>query len=155
MVKILDVCCGTKMFWYDKREKHTTYMDIRKEIVTFKDRNKDRISEIDPDIVGDFRKIPFDANTFDLVVFDPPHLIKGGETSWIVKKYGKLDVDSWQEDLKRGFEECLRVLKPTGVLLFKWNDDQIKFSDVLKVFEKKPILGDRRSKTKWSVFIKG
>ena len=94
-MKILDVCCGTKMFWYDKHEKHTTYMDIRKEIVTFKDRNKDRISEIDPDIVGDFRKIPFDANTFDLVVFDPPHLIKGGQTSWIVKKYGKLDVDSW------------------------------------------------------------
>lgn len=34
-MKIIDVCCGTKMFWYDKREKHTAYMDIRKEIVTF------------------------------------------------------------------------------------------------------------------------
>lgn len=27
-MKILDVCCGSKMFWYDKQEAHTTYMDI-------------------------------------------------------------------------------------------------------------------------------
>lgn len=45
-MKIIDVCCGTKMFWYDKREKHTTYMDIRKEIVTFKDRNKERFLKL-------------------------------------------------------------------------------------------------------------
>lgn len=29
-MKILDVCCGSRMFWYDKKEPHTTYMDIRK-----------------------------------------------------------------------------------------------------------------------------
>lgn len=29
-MKILDVCCGSRMFWYDKHEEHTTYMDVRK-----------------------------------------------------------------------------------------------------------------------------
>ena len=153
-MKILDVCCGGKMFWYDKKQQNTTYMDIRKEVLEFKDKNKVRKIEITPDLVGDFRKIPFDANTFDLVVFDPPHLINGGKSSWIIKKYGKLNKETWQDDLKKGFDECLRVLKTTGVLLFKWNDDQIKSYEVFKIFGQYPILGDKKSKTKWSVFVK-
>lgn len=32
-MKILDVCCGSRMFWFNKQEKHTTYMDIRNEIL--------------------------------------------------------------------------------------------------------------------------
>ena len=49
----------------------------------------------------------------------------------------------------------MRVLKPSGVLLFKWNEDQIKIKDVFVVFGQQPILGDKRSKTRWSVFING
>ena len=30
-IKILDACCGSRMFWFDKNEKHTTFMDIRQE----------------------------------------------------------------------------------------------------------------------------
>lgn len=153
-MKILDVCCGGKMFWYEKNNQNTIYMDIRRETLEFKDKDKIRKIEINPDILGDFRSIPFDDNTFDLVVFDPPHLINGGQTSWIIKKYGKLNSESWKVDLKQGFNECIRVLKPTGTLLFKWNDDQIKFSEVIKIFGKYPILGDKKSKTKWSVFLK-
>ena len=37
-MKILDVCCGSKMFWYDKQEPHTAYMDIRKSVYTAMDR---------------------------------------------------------------------------------------------------------------------
>lgn len=29
--RILDACCGSRMFWFDKHESHTTFMDIRKE----------------------------------------------------------------------------------------------------------------------------
>lgn len=46
---------------------------------------------VDPDVVADFTKMPFDDESFYLVVFDPPHLRQAGETSWLVKKYGKLD----------------------------------------------------------------
>ena len=30
-IRILDACCGSRMFWFDKNESHTTFMDIRQE----------------------------------------------------------------------------------------------------------------------------
>lgn len=153
-MKILDVCCGSKMFWYDKEESHTTYMDIRGEVLTYTDRDVVREVKINPDLVADFRDIPFADDSFDLVVFDPPHLIHVGDNSWLTKKYGKLDKNTWPQDLKLGFDECMRVLKPNGTMLFKWNEEQIKTKDVFEVFGQQPILGDKRSKTRWSVFIK-
>lgn len=153
-VKILDACCGSKMFWYERNEPHTTYMDIRSEVLTCKDRNLERKVEINPDIIADFRDMPFADATFDLVIFDPPHLIRAGKESWLAKKYGTLELMSWKNDLYKGFYECLRVLKPNGVLFFKWNEEQISFKEVLKVIQKQPILGDKKSKTKWSIFIK-
>ncbi|MHB9953132.1 class I SAM-dependent methyltransferase [Ligilactobacillus murinus] len=151
-MKILDVCCGSRMFWYDKQESHTTYMDIRR---YHEELPTGHVINVDPDIQADFRSIPFADETFDLVVFDPPHLIHAGPNSWLAKKYGTLDKNHWPDDLKRGFDECNRVLKPNSTLIFKWNEDQIKFRDVIKVFGRKPIFGDRRSKTRWSVFLKG
>lgn len=153
-MKILDACCGSKMFWYDKEEPHTTYMDIRNEVLAYTDRDTVREVVINPDIVADFRNIPFADNSFDLVVFDPPHLIHVGDTSWLAKKYGKLDKKTWPQDLKLGFDECMRVLKPNGTMLFKWNEEKIKTKDVFESFGQQPILGDKRSKTRWSVFIK-
>lgn len=54
---------------------------------------------------------------------------------WIDKKYGKLS-DRWREDRSKGFSECLRVLKPNGTLIFKWNEEQIKLSEILPLFSK-------------------
>lgn len=42
-----------------------------------------------------------------------------------------------------------------GTLIFKWNEEQIKLSEVLKCFSQKPLLGNKRSKTHWLVFMKG
>ncbi|WP_193786120.1 hypothetical protein [Xenorhabdus bovienii] len=44
---------------------------------------------IAPDIVCDFRSLPFASNTFQLVVFDPPHLERAGENGWQRKKYSE------------------------------------------------------------------
>ena len=153
-MKILDVCCGSRMFWYDKHEEHTTYMDIRKAAYTATDRGKERRIEINPDVLADWKHIPFTDETFDLVVFDPPHLIRAGKTSWLAKKYGTLDLMTWPSELHKAFQEIMRLLKPTGTVLFKWNDEQIPVKEVFKAFGQQPILGDMRSKTKWSVFIK-
>lgn len=142
------------MFWYDKSEPHTTYMDIRQAVYTALDRGQERKIAINPDVQADWQNIPFDDCTFDLVVFDPPHLVKAGKTSWLAKKYGVLNKNSWPAELHQGFQEIMRVLKTTGVLLFKWNSEQIPISKVFQAFGQKPILGDMRSKTKWSVFIK-
>lgn len=148
---IIDVCCGSRMFWYDRKNKDTVYMDIREYHDILCDGRK---LDIQPDIIGDFRDIPFDDNTFNMVVFDPPHLISGGDSSWLVKKYGRLDKKEWKSDIKKGFDECMRVLKPYGTLVFKWNEEQIPFSEILKTITYKPLYGDRRAKTRWVVFTK-
>ena len=150
MKKILDACCGSKMFWFQKDRADTVYMDIRKYEDILCDGRK---LEIKPDVIGDFRNIPFQDNSFKLVVFDPPHLVKGGAKSWLIKKYGKLD-DNWPEDIKQGFNECMRVLEPFGILIFKWCEEQVKLSEILKNIEYKPLFGNKRAKTHWLVFMK-
>ena len=70
------------------------------------------------------------------------------------KLIGTIDLMGWPHDFHKAFQEIMRVLKPTGTMLFKWNEDQIPIKDVFKAFGQQPILGDMKSKTKWSVFIK-
>lgn len=150
LAKILDACCGSRMFWFDKKHKEAVYMDNRQLTDTLCDGRK---LEVSPDLIADFRNMPFEDNSFYLVVFDPPHLLKAGDDSWLAKKYGKLGQD-WQNDIAQGFKECMRVLKPNGTLIFKWNEDQIPLKDVLKCFNQKPLFGNKRSKTHWLVFMK-
>ena len=148
--KILDACCGSKMFWFDKENQEVTFMDNRELDTTLSDGRKLTVT---PDILADFRDMPFEDNSFYLVVFDPPHLKIGGDKSWLVQKYGRLN-KNWPEDLKQGFNECMRVLKPNGTLIFKWNEEQIKLSEVLKCFSQQPLFGNKRAKTHWLVFMK-
>ena len=150
MKLILDPCCGSKMFWFDKNNKNTVYMDNRKLKTTLCDGRK---LIINPDIVGDFKNIPFPDNSFKLVVFDPPHLVRAGENSWLAKKYGKLG-ENWKEDIKQGFNECFRVLEPYGILIFKRNEEQVKLSEILKLTNQIPLFGNKRAKTHWLVFMK-
>lgn len=151
MIKtILDCTCGSRMFWFNKENPRTIFMDIRKVEDILCDN---RELHINPDIIGDFRDIPFNDNEFHLVVFDPPHLIKAGDKSWLAKKYGILS-NNWKLDIKQGFDECMRVLKPNGTLIFKWNEEQVNLTEILKVIKYKPLFGNRRSKTHWLVFMK-
>lgn len=151
MKKILDACCGSRMFWFDKQNPDVIYADNREVETTLCDG---RQLLIKPDVDMDFRNMPYADNSFKIVVFDPPHLIHAGTISWLSQKYGILPED-WEPYLKAGFDECIRVLEPDGVLIFKWNEDQIPFPKVLKVLGRKPLLGDKRGKTRWVVFMKG
>lgn len=72
----------------------------------------------------------------------------------MLKKYGTLDKQTWPQDIRQGFNECMRVLKPNGTLIFKWNEEQIKIKDILNVIEYKPLFGNKRAKTHWLVFMK-
>lgn len=141
------------MFWFDKDNPNVVYGDIRTESHVLCDG---RTLNINPEIELDFRNIPFNDCTFKLVVFDPPHLKTLGDNSWMAKKYGKLS-SGWQSDIKLGFSECMRVLDWCGVLIFKWNESEIKNSDILKLIEYKPLFGHtsgRQSKTIWMTFMK-
>lgn len=150
MKPIIDVCCGSRMFWFDRKNPKVVFMDNRTVEQILCDGRK---LEIKPDVVGDFRHIPYQDNTFYLVVFDPPHLVRAGKKSWIAAKYGKLGPD-WRADLKAGFDECLRVLKPYGTLVFKWNEEQVKLSEILHIFGVRPLFGHQRRKTHFLVFMK-
>ncbi len=150
---ILDACCGSKMMWFNKDNPKAAFMDIRKEDHILCDERKLVIS---PDVVGDFRNMPYKSETFKLVVFDPPHLVKAGKDSWLAKKYGLLP-ENWKEDIRKGFKECFRVLKSNGILIFKWNEDQIKVKEILKLTETPPLFGHttgRHGKTHWITFMK-
>lgn len=150
---VLDVCCGSKMFWFDKSNNDVLFGDIRQEQHKLCDG---RSLEINPDMLIDFRNLPFESARFNLVVFDPPHLLHLGQSSWMAKKYGVLN-NTWQDDIRAGFAECFRVLKPNGVLIFKWNECQIKTKQILELTEIKPLFGHvsgKRANTHWITFMK-
>ena len=150
---ILDPCCGSRMFWFNKKNPKVLFGDIRVESHILCDGRR---LEIKPDIQMDFRNMPFEDKSFKLVVFDPPHLKSAGKNGWQAKKYGSLS-ETWRADLKSGFEECMRVLDNYGVLIFKWNEHSIKVSEVLKLFNVEPLFGHRTgqsSKTMWIAFMK-
>jgi SAM-dependent methyltransferase len=151
--KILDACCGSKMFWFNKEHPDVIYADNRKESHILCD-NRELI--INPDILIDFRDMPFQDNSFKLVVFDPPHLRQIGDNSWMKKKYGSLG-SGWQEDIRKGFKECMRVLEPSGVLIFKWSEVQIKVNEILSIIDTQPLFGHKSGKhsnTHWMCFMK-
>lgn len=148
---VLDVCCGSRLFYFDKSNKNTIYMDIREEEFSI---HKKKIN-VHPDITGDFRNIPFENEKFNLVIFDPPHLKTAGPNSIMKAQYGQLDKNNWRKDIAIGFNECMRVLKKGGTLIFKWSECQIALKDVLACCEFKPLLGNQRGTTHWIVFFKG
>lgn len=142
------------MMWFDPHDQRALFGDIRSESHTLCDG---RAFSITPDLNMDFRRMPFPDETFHLVAFDPPHLRRAGRTSWLRAKYGILG-DDWREDLRRGFAECFRVLRPHGVLIFKWNEMQIKTSEILALTPERPLFGHpsgKRADTHWMTFMKG
>lgn len=156
---VLDACCGSRMFWFDRRHPDCLYIDNRVETHSLPDVSSAggrRQLVIDPDLVADFTALPLPSDHFALVVFDPPHLVKNGRSGWLAKKYGKLGAD-WRHDLQRGFAECFRVLRPEGVLVFKWNEHEVPLAQVLALTPEKPLFGNRggkAAKSHWLVFMK-
>jgi SAM-dependent methyltransferase len=150
---VLDPCCSGRMFYFDKKNPMVLYCDNRE----FSDVLCDgRVFDVKPDIVLDFTALPFEDESFWHVVFDPPHLIHGGESSWIVKKYGKLP-KNWAEFLHKGFSECWRVLKPCGTLVFKWSEESITVGEVIRAIGRKPLYGQKerqKNKAHWLCFVK-
>lgn len=154
MKPILDMCCGSRMFYFDKENPNVIFCDIRRERHILCDG---RELDINPDVIADFRNLPFPDKSFEMVIFDPPHLVRAGENGWQRKKYGALNKESWRDDLAKGLGEAMRVLKPNGILIFKWNETQIKTSEVLALTDYKPVFGHpsgKRSNTHWVTFMK-
>jgi SAM-dependent methyltransferase len=157
--EVLDPCCGSRMFWFDRDDARAVFGDVRREAHFLPDRSSSggrRELIIAPDVMLDFCDLPFADGSFSLVVFDPPHLMQNGQSGWLAKKYGKLRRD-WREDIRLGFAECFRVLKASGTLVFKWNEHEVRVSEVLRLTPHLPLFGNRCGKTAkshWLVFMK-
>lgn len=154
---ILDACCGGRMFWWQKENQDTLFMDVRQVDKGAFSNNWNPNWCVVPDLVADFRKMPFPDNHFKIVVFDPPHLTSGSMKSVINKKYGLLNKDTWKQDIVQGFNECWRVLDIHGVLIFKWNEANIKACELIREFPVQPLFGDftgKTGKTIWMTFMK-
>ena len=157
MKLILDPASSMRSFYFDKKDKRVLFGDIRvKETHLL---TNGQTIHIEPDEVMDFRAIPYPDETFKVVIFDPPHMLNLSEKSWMRKKYGVLDKETWRDDLTKGFAECFRVLKDEGTLIFKWNEVSIPLKEILTLTPPyKPVLGHpsgKRMGTHWVLFIKG
>ena len=116
---ILDMTCGGRSIWFNKQHPNAIYFDqrdIEYEQTFGKSQPATRHIRVHPDVMGDFTNLPFDNGSFNLVVFDPPHIIsESGDNRWYTHAYGHYKNES--EALKSvatGMHEAFRVLKIGG-----------------------------------------
>lgn len=154
---ILDACCGGRMMWFQKNHPNVLYIDNR--ICPAGHITKKSKHSVNPDVQMDFRNMDFPDKKFRLVVWDPPHRTDFSKTSIMAKQYGSLNRETWPYDLGKGFEECWRVLQDYGILIFKWNEKEIKLKRILNIFPEKPLFGNIKCangyrSTYWMCFMK-
>lgn len=65
-----------------------------------------------------------------------------------LRDYVTFFIRDWRSGLVKILDACC------GSKIFKWNEEQVKLSEVLKCFNQKPLFGNKRSKTHWLVFVK-
>lgn len=160
MSEVLDACCGSKTFWFDKDDPRAPFIDKRQETLPIDIGTPGTSGRspivVDPDLLADFANLPFPDGSFSLVVLDPPHIERIEAKGLLTRKYGILSGD-WRDMLRRGFSECFRVLKPNGTLIFKWAESDHPVSTILELTDEKPLFGHKSgkaAKTHWLVFMK-
>lgn len=151
---VLDPTCSARSIWFDKQDTRAVFGDIRNDGQSL--LSNGQTLDVSPDVLLDFRALPFADESFWHVVFDPPHLDNAGSTGWLAAKYGRL-LPGWEDDLTAGFAECFRVLRPGGTLIFKWSEVRIPLARVLALTPEKPLYGHRSGRaanTHWVAFLK-
>ena len=151
---VLDATCGGRMLWFEKDHPRVIYLDRRIEPPGLIDIRPN--FSVVPTVAGDFTRLPFCSDTFSLVIYDPPHIIRKDASSIIGHKYGVLPRE-WEPIIRGGLEECWRVLAPAGTLIFKWTEAIAPIGKVLTITDLKPLFGHvtaKSGKTIWCTFHK-
>ena len=141
---ILDACCGGRMMWFNKAHPDVLYIDNRSCLPGHIKRRPNH--SVEPDIIADFRNLPFKDKQFKHIAWDPPHLKTLTMTSVMGKKFGQLNTETWPYDLGKGFDELWRVLDDYGTLIFKWAESEISLKQVLSCFKEECLYGNPMSK---------
>lgn len=142
-MRILDLTAGKRAIWFNKNHPLATYVDIR--------------PEVKPDIVANLCELKdFADNTFDLVVFDPPHL-NTGKNSIFAKSYGHFTTEQILKIICGAAKEAHRVTISNALMALKWNDHDIKLQRVFNLMPQwEPLFGHLTkdgpgSKTYWAM----
>ncbi len=101
---VLDCTYGHGVFWTEWKPKGYLFHGC--------DANPEK-SPDSPEGV-DFRKMPFDDESFDVVVFDPPYKLNGRPDPDVDERYGVDVLSRWQdrwELIYEGLAECTRVAR--------------------------------------------
>jgi SAM-dependent methyltransferase len=114
--RILDVTANNRRMWQGvSRSADVMFADI--------DPN------VRPNVVADFRALPFAADTFDVVVFDPPHLPAAAASAksngGMVQRYGLKHApraDNVSAIFSPFLTEAHRILRPDGLIFAKLKD---------------------------------
>ena len=147
---ILDMTCGPRMTWFQKDRPDVIYCDKRQ----FEETKYGQQIKVHPDVICDSRRLPFGDNTFSGAYFDPPHIVRFNNMSWMAKKYSML-FTTWKEDLKECMNEAHRVTKPGSLICVKWSEIEIPKEDLFESIGL-PCFGTRtgkNNKTWWLVYI--
>ena len=150
MTTILDATCGGRMMWWDKSHPDVLFVDRR--VVPPGAKVQQPLWNVEPDLLADYRALPFSDNSFDMVVFDPPHMNSNtrGTTGIMAMTYGTItDLD----EVVAGLHECLRVA--SSWVVFKWNDADWTIGEIIERSGINPLFGHRTAKsgrTIWAMY---
>ena len=146
-MKILDLSAGKRNIWFNRLHPDVVFVDIRPEMT--------------PSVIADTRNLPFPSDFFDLIVFDPPHMVHGS-TSKMAEYYGSLSGDEIKDLIRLSSIEAFRVSHASALMAFKWNDHDVRLDHTLPLMEGwEPLFGHnfklkmfQKSTTSWVLLRK-
>ena len=139
---ILDATAGNRTMWHKKDPPNIIFADMERKL------------HVKPTIFCDTRQAPFRMQTFNTIIFDPPHLW-GGELDYTPtypreikrlkqkfkgKPFTYYGWDKYQTRIQLITyiyyceAEFKRILKPDGLLWLKWNETKIDLNRILAIF---------------------
>ncbi len=140
-MKILDMFAGKRAVWFNKKHPCATYLDKR--------------ACVSPDFIADSTRLPREVgDSFELIVFDPPHM-NCGPNSNMSRVYGHHTTKEILELIEGAAKEAHRISLSEALLALKWNDHDIKLQRVFELMPQwEPLFGHLTkdgpgSKTYW------
>lgn len=125
---ILDVCVGSeKIYCKMHKELGDNFLSIDIRHGNFSYQTKDAVSPtsiiVKPKVLADMRCLPFQDETIDFIVMDPPHLScktsLNAKESFMSKAYGSWSKKDISEIMQKANIEFNRVLKTNRCILIK------------------------------------